>query len=80
MQTPNGLDDILQQMEPSLLQGYNKFMHEVIIQGICYHKLHFDTLNRHLLDLNKQTIDNVCEKALFYYDMHATEKIKSFGN
>ena len=67
-------------MDPSTIQGYKTFMHEVIIQGICYHKLDFDTLNRHLLDLNKQTFDNVCEKALSYYDMHATEKIKSFGN
>ena len=34
MQPSNSLDDILQHMEPSLLEGYKMFMHEVIIQGI----------------------------------------------
>ena len=67
-------------MEPSLLQGYNKFMQEVIIQGICYHHDTFDPLNSYLLDFNKETYEAVCEKAISYYDMHATKEIKSFGN
>ena len=41
MQPSNSLDDILQHMDPSTMQGYKKFMHEVIIQGICYHNLKF---------------------------------------
>ena len=40
MQPCNSLDDILQHMDPSTIQGYKTFMHEVIIQGICYHNLH----------------------------------------
>ena len=49
----NRLEEILQQMDPSLLQGYKKFMHEVIIQGISYHGM-FNT---------------VCEKVISYYEM-----------
>ena len=48
-------------MEPSLLQGYNKFMQEVIIQGICYHHLTFDPLNSYLLDFNKEAYEAVCD-------------------
>ena len=79
MEQSNRLDKILQQMDPSLLQGYKKFMHEVIIQGISYHDLTFDTLNRYLFDFNKEVFDVVCEKAISYYEMHAPEKIKSYG-
>ena len=57
-----------------------KFMQEVIIQGVSYHHLTFDTLNRYLFDFNKGAYDAVCEKAISYYDMHATKEIKSFGN
>ena len=79
MQPSNSLDDILQHMEPSLLEGYKMFMHEVIIQGISYHNLNVDTLNRYLFDLNKEVMDELCAKAISYY-MHAPGKIKSFGN
>ena len=80
MQPCNSLDDIFQHVDPSTIQGYKKFMQEVIIQGISYHHLTFDTLNRYLFDFNKGAYDAVCEKAISYYDMHATKEIKSFGN
>ena len=70
------LEEILQQMDPSLLQGYKKFMHELIIS---YHDFTVDTLNRSLLDLNKDAMNQIVQKALSYYEMHAPEKIKSFG-
>ena len=79
MEPCNSLEDIIQHMEPSLLQGYNKFMQELILQGICYHNFKFDALNRYLLDFNKEAYEAVCEKALSYYDTHATEQIKSTG-
>ena len=34
MESSNSLDDILQHMDPSLLQGYKKFLHEVFIQAL----------------------------------------------
>ena len=80
MQPSNSVDDILQHMDPSTIQGYKTFMHEVIIQGICYHNLTFDTSNRYLFDFNKEAYDAVCEKAISYYDTHATKEIKSYGN
>ena len=55
-------------------------MHEVIIQGISYHDLTFDTLNRYLCDFNKDMFNTVSEKAISYYEMHAPEKIQSYGN
>ena len=76
----NRLEEILQQMDPSLLQGYKKFLYEVIIQGISYHDFTFDALNCSLFDLNKDVMDQICQKAISYYEMHAPEKIKSYGN
>ena len=76
----NRFEKILQQMDPLLLQGYKTFLHEVIIQGVSYHDLTFDTLNRYLFDLNKDVMDQIFQKAVSYYEMHAPEKIKSYGN
>ena len=76
----NRFEEILQQMDPSLRQGYKKFINEVIIQGVSYHDLTFDTLNRYLFDLNKDVKDRIFQKAISYYEMHAPEKIKSYGN
>ena len=70
----------LQHMDSTITQGYDKFMHEVIIQGICYHSLNFGTLNRYLFDFNKKAYDVVCEKAISYYETHATKEIKSYRN
>ena len=80
MQPSNSLNDMLQHMDSSIIQGYNKFMHEVIIQGICYRNLNFETLNYYLADFNKEAYDAVCEKAISYYGTHATKEIKSYGN
>ena len=55
----SSLDDILQQMDPLLLQGYKKFIHEVIIQCVNYHDFTFNTLNRYLFDLNKDVMDHI---------------------
>ena len=67
-------------MDPLVLQGYKKFMHEVIIQGISFHDLNCDTLNFALFHFNKDVMDKICQKAVSYYEMHAPEKFKSFGN
>ena len=76
----NRFEKILQQMDPLLLQGYKKFLHEVIIQRVSYHDLTFNTLNRYLFDLNKDVMDQIFQKAISYYEIHAPEKIKSYGN
>ena len=70
----NRFEELLQQMDPSLLQGYKKFMHELIIQAISYHDFTVDTLNRSLLDLNKDVMNQIVQKALSYYEMHAPRK------
>ena len=80
MEPSDRLDDILQEMDPSLLQGYKKFMREVIIQGICYHNLTMETINNYLLDLHKDVTDTFVACAINYYEMHAPPKIKSYGN
>ena len=67
-------------MDPSLLQGYKKFMHEVIIQGISYHDFTLDTLNCSLLDFHKEVMNDIFQKAISYYEMYAPENIKSYGN
>ena len=79
MEPRNSLDKLLQHEDPSTVQGYKKSMQEVIIQGICYHNLNFETLNRYLLDFKKEAFDTFCEKAISYYELHATKEIKSCG-
>ena len=79
MEPCNSLDQLLQRVDPSTVQGYKMFMQEVIIQSICYHNLNFETLNRYLLDFNKEAFDTFCEKAISYYELHATKEIKSYG-
>ena len=79
MEPSKSLDNILQDMDPSLLQGYKKFMHEVIIQGISYDNCTLDTLNSCLLGLHKKVINNIVKKAISYYEVYAPEKTKSYG-
>ena len=76
----NRFEELLQQMDPSLLQGYKKFMHEVIIHGISHHDLTLDTLNCCLFDFNKEVMNQIFQKAISYYEMYAPEAIKSYGN
>ena len=79
MEPCNSLDQLLQHVDPSTIQGYKTFMQEVIIQGICYHHLNFETLNNYLLDFNKEWFDTFCGNVISYYEMHATREIKSYG-
>ena len=39
MEPCNSLDQVLQHIDASTIQGYKKCMQEVIIQGISYHHL-----------------------------------------
>ena len=73
----NRFEELLQQIDPSLLQGYKKFMYEVIIQGISYHDFTFDILNSCLFDFNKDVMNQIFQKAISFYEMHAPPKIKS---
>ena len=77
MEPCNNLDKLLQHVDASTVQGYKTFMQEVIIQVICYHNLNFETLNRYLLDFNKEAFDTFCEKAISYFEMNATSEMKS---
>ena len=72
-------ETMLDVMDPLLLQGYKKFLHEVIIQGICNHHLTLNTLSRCLENMNKEAIEVIVEKAISYCDDRALNDIKSFG-
>ena len=76
----NEMDQLLQVIDTSKVPGYHEFMHDLIVEDISNHDLNFETLNSFLFEWNKQVYDAVCEKAISYYDMHATKEIKSFGN
>ena len=69
---------ILQLMDPSLVQGYRKFLHEVITQGISRYNFTLNTLNNCLLNFNKEAIEHV-SKAISYYEVEAPEDVKFFG-
>ena len=74
------MDQLLQVIDTSKVLGYQEFMHDLIVEDISNHDLNFETLNSFLFERNKQVYDAVCEKAISYYDTHATKEIKSFGN
>ena len=76
----NEMDQLLQVIDTSKVPGYQEFMHDLIVEDISNHDLNFETLNSFLFEWNKQVYDAVCEKAISYYDTHATKEIKSFGN
>ena len=52
MEPCNSLDQLLEHVDPSTLQGYKTVMQDVIIQGICHYHLNFNKLNNYLLDFN----------------------------
>ena len=70
---------LLADMDPELLQGYRRFLHEVLIQGVCHNNLTVNTLSRCLDTMNKEVIDTFVEKAISFYDDRAPPDIKSFG-
>ena len=81
--TEQCLDHMLQEMDPSLVQGYKQFMHEVIIQGLVHHNLTMETINHYLLDLHKDVTETVIGNAISYYELHAPPEYKypfSYGN
>lgn len=65
-------------MDPELLQGYKKFLHEVVIQGITRHHLTMDNINTRLFTFNEETIADIVEKAISYYDERAPQDIKTY--
>ena len=79
MEPCNSLDPILGHVDPSIVQGYKRFMQEVIIQAICHHHLNFNTLNQYLFDFNKELFDTFCQNVISNYEMYASPKIKSYG-
>ena len=79
MEPCKSLDQPLEHVDPSTLQGYKTVMQEMIIQGICHYHLNFNKLNNYLLDFNKELFDTLCQNVISYYEMHASSKIKSYG-
>ena len=79
MEPCKSLDQPLEHVDPSTLQGYKTVMQEMIIQGICHYHLNFNKLNNSLLDFNKELFDMFCQNVISYYEMHASSKIKSYG-
>ena len=72
-------ETMLDVMDPKLLQGYRRFLHEVIIQGVCHYNLTLNTLSRCLDNMTKEAIETIVQKAISYYDDRAPTEIKSFG-
>ena len=60
----NDMDQLLQSIDTSKVQGYQEFMQAIILEGISNHGLNFETLNLFLFEFNKQIYDAVCEKAI----------------
>ena len=70
---------LLDGMDPELLQGYRRFLHEVLIEGVCHYNLTVNTLSRCLDNMTKEAIDTMVEKVISFYDDRAPPEIKSFG-
>ena len=72
-------ETMLQQMDPLLVQGYRKFLHEVITQGISCYNFTLNTLNSCLLNFNQEAIEDIVSKAISHYEVEAPEDVKFFG-
>ena len=72
-------ETMLQQMDPLLVQGYRKFLHEVITHGISCYNFTLNTLNSCLLNFNQEAIEDIVSKAISYYEVEAPEDVKFFG-
>ena len=72
-------ETMLDVMDPELLQGYRRFLHEVLIQGVCRYKLTLNTLSHCLDNMTKEVLETFVEKAISFYDDRAPTEIKSFG-
>lgn len=70
---------MLDGMDAELLQGYRRFLHEVLIQGVCHYNLTVNTLSHCLDNVTKEVIDTFVEKAISFYDDRAPTEIKSYG-
>ena len=74
----DNFESLLQQMDPLLVQGYRKFLHEVITQGISRYNFTLNTLNNCLLNFNQMAIEHIVSSAISYYEVEAPEDVKFF--
>ena len=70
---------LLNGMDPALLQGYRRFLHDALIEGVCHYNLTVHTFRRCLETSTKEVLDTFVEKAISFYDDQASPDIKSFG-
>ena len=70
---------ILQLMDPLLVQGYRKFLHEVITQGISRHNFTLNTLNKCFMNYSEAAIQDIVTKAIAFYEVEASGDVKSFA-
>ena len=70
---------MLDGMDPELLQGYRRFLHEVLIEGVCHYNLSLNTLSHCLESMTKEALETFVEKVISFYDDRAPPEIKSYG-
>ena len=70
--------DMLKLMDPLLVQGYRKFLHEVITQGISHHNFTLNTLNKCLMNYSEAAIEDMVTKAISFYEIEAPGDVRSF--
>ena len=73
------IERLLASVDHTKFSSYQAFMRALILEGISWNNLSFEDLNYQLFKLNKEVYEALCQTALGYFDMYATEKIKSFG-
>ena len=74
------MEQLLQHIGSSKVPGYQQFLHDLIVEVISHQHVTFDTLKSYLPAFNEEIYHDLCEKAITYYDMFATKKIKSSGH
>ena len=75
----DNFDELLKDIDRLLLQSYEKFYHEVIVRGISHYNFDLNRLSHCLWHLHKETMDDIVQKALSYYDDFAPADIKYYG-
>ena len=70
---PDCFQSVLKRLDPLLLQGYYKFIQEVIEKGIGHSNLTVENISTGLFILNKEAMDLVLKKAVSYYEEWAPQ-------
>ena len=75
----NEFMNMLNLMDPKLVDSFRKFLHEVITQGISHHSFSLNTLNKCFMNYSQECIEDIVNKAICFYEVESSGDVKSWA-